>query len=72
MTDAELEKVFTVDRLTDDQREAIAALFAGGRDLAKLINFICPESREKSLALTTLQNAIMWADTAVAIHWHTQ
>jgi hypothetical protein len=27
-----------------------------------------PESREKSLALTTLQESMMWANAAVALH----
>lgn len=37
-------------------------------ELARLINDLCPESREKSIALTTLQELRMWANAAIAIH----
>jgi hypothetical protein len=36
--------------------------------LAVWLNEALPESREKSLALTALQEAAMWANAAVAIH----
>jgi hypothetical protein len=31
-----------------------------------LINDLCPESREKSLAITNLEQAVMWANAAIA------
>lgn len=37
-------------------------------ELARLVNDECPESREKALALTHLQDARMWANAAIAIH----
>lgn len=37
-------------------------------DLAVWMNEHLPESREKSLALTAVQEASMWANAAVAIH----
>lgn len=39
----------------------------GGR-LAHLINAIVPEGREKSLALTKLEECIMWANAGIARH----
>lgn len=36
------------------------------KELAFSINSMCPESREKSLALTKLEEAIMWANASVA------
>lgn len=33
---------------------------------AHLINELCPDSREKSLALTNLEQAVMWANAAIA------
>lgn len=36
--------------------------------LALYINTECPDSREKSLALTTLQQAQMWSIASIAIH----
>jgi hypothetical protein len=38
------------------------------RGLALWLNDHLPESREKSLALTAVQEAAMWANAAVAIH----
>jgi hypothetical protein len=35
---------------------------------AGLINEYCPESREKSLAITHLEEAVMWANAAIARH----
>lgn len=37
-------------------------------ELARMINEECPESREKALALTHLQDSRMWANAAIAIH----
>ena len=36
------------------------------RELADLINKICPDSREKSLAITNLEQCVMWANASIA------
>lgn len=36
--------------------------------LAVLINDMCPECREKSLAVTALEECVMWSNTAIARH----
>lgn len=33
---------------------------------ADLINAMCPDSREKSLAITNLEEAVMWANASIA------
>lgn len=38
------------------------------KELGDLIMDLCPDSREKSLALTDLQSCRMFANAAVAIH----
>lgn len=35
-------------------------------EYASLINETCPESREKSLAITKLEEAVMWANASIA------
>jgi hypothetical protein len=37
-----------------------------GRDMVECINYHCPASREKSLAITKLEEAVMWANAAIA------
>jgi hypothetical protein len=37
-----------------------------GKLLAKVIEEKCPKSREASLAMTNLEQAVMWANAAVA------
>ena len=36
------------------------------KSFADLINEYCPESREKSLAFTKLEEAMMWANASIA------
>lgn len=49
--------------------EEIRDLFT---DLAIQLNIELPESREKSLALTALQEGCMWANASIAIHMNAQ
>ena len=42
------------------------AIRAGGLDYAQSLISQCPESRELSLALTSLEEAVMWANAAIA------
>ena len=44
------------------------AITAKTKELADLIFDECPDSLEKSKALTDLQNVRMWANAAIAIH----
>lgn len=36
------------------------------KELANVIDELCPNSREKSLAMTNLEQAVYWANAAVA------
>jgi len=36
------------------------------RNMAHRLNELCPESREKSLAMTQLEDAVMWANASIA------
>ena len=35
-------------------------------ELANTINVYCPDGREKSLAITSLEEVVMWANAAIA------
>lgn len=45
---------------------AHGAVRSNARHLATIINDVCPEGREKSLAITHLEEAMMWANAAIA------
>ncbi|EEL13981.1 hypothetical protein bcere0016_54320 [Bacillus cereus 95/8201] len=47
-----------VEKFTDIRNE--------GLHFANLIDSTCPNSREKSLALTKLEEAVMWANASIA------
>ncbi len=68
MTEQEIEDIFTYHKPSDAQVPKYVEIRAEARSLAHLINDDCPESREKSLALTKLQEAVMMANAAIAIH----
>ena len=63
---AQIEKAFTYHKPYADQPERYTKLRDAAKELAYLIAENCPESRERSVALTKLEEAIMWANSAIA------
>ena len=63
-----LDKIFTYHAPKGDQPERYVALREKGKALAELVESVCPDSREKSLAITSIQQAIMWANASIAIN----
>ena len=51
-----------------DQAQRYAEIRATAHAFASLVQGLCPESREKSLAITAIRQAMMWASAAIAIH----
>jgi hypothetical protein len=49
-----------------DQIKRYQAIRDNALVTATVINELAPESREKSLALTKLEEAVMWANAAIA------
>lgn len=68
MTNAEIAEIFTYHAPTEGQKKVYGAIRASAKELAEMLNASCPESREKSIALTKLQEAVMFANAAIAIH----
>ena len=68
MTKEQIENIFTYHAANADQAERYQRIREWAKELATIINRDCPESREKSLALTNLQQAIMWANASIAIN----
>jgi hypothetical protein len=63
---AQLEKAFTYHSPKEDQPARYTALRGKAHELATLITYATPPSREQSLALTKLEEAVMWANAAIA------
>lgn len=68
MTNAQIENAFTYHRPTTDQQQCYEELRSQAKALALSIQVLCPESREKSLAFTNLQQTVMWANASIAIN----
>lgn len=62
----DFENIYTYHSPTGDQAERYKMLRAKARELAELIGLLCPESRERSLAWTKVEEASMWANAAIA------
>lgn len=68
MTTEQINNIFTYHAPKPDQVKLYEELRTGAKEFAHLINQACPESREKSLAITQLQLCIMCANAAIAIN----
>lgn len=66
MTNDELKSRFTYYAPTEDQPVRYERIRNKAMSLAAYINEYCPDSREKSLAFTKLEEAIMWANASIA------
>ena len=62
----DLENNYTYHAPKDGQPEQYQAIRAKAKEFALLIYEIVPESREKSLAMTNLEQASMWANAGIA------
>ena len=63
---SKIDKAFTYHEPKDDQPYRYNKLRAEARELAIHMTQCCPPSRELSLALTNLEQAIMWANASIA------
>ncbi len=65
-TEEQIKKAFTYHTPKGDQPERYSMIRDLARGLASLICRNAPESRERSLAMTKLEEAVMWANAAIA------
>jgi len=65
MLDQEIERNFTYQPPKQGQPERYEKIRAEAKKLAYLINEECLPSREKSLALTNLEQVVFWAKAAI-------
>lgn len=62
----DLEVRFTYHAPKGNQQKRYVELRATAKELAEKIVTRCPPSRERSLALTNLEQAVMWANASIA------
>ncbi|WP_145052554.1 hypothetical protein [Paenibacillus xylanexedens] len=60
-----LDHRFTHHAPTPEQIGKLSNIRAAARQFGHLINEMVPESREKALAITKLEEAVMWANAGI-------
>ena len=68
MASLDLKNVFSYHAPLAGQNDRYVALRESARLFAELIVGSTPASREQSVALTNVQQAVMWANAAIAIN----
>ena len=63
-----LENDFIYHPSTTDQIRRYEIIREKAREYAEMFMVFCPPSRELSLALSHLEEAVMWANAAIARH----
>lgn len=66
MEDQELFTRFTYHPPKEGQQYKYQSIRDAGLDFAQLLEEFCPDSRELSLAVTKIEEAVMWANAAIA------
>jgi hypothetical protein len=61
-----LKNNFTYHPPKEGQPAKYEAIRNKAHELAELIQESCPDSRERSLALTKTEEAVMWANASIA------
>ena len=61
-----LDNIFMYHAPKEDQPKRYEIIRSDAKRIAMVIMDLCPESRERSLALTKLEEAIMWANASIA------
>lgn len=62
----QIENNFKYHSPKDGQPEKYNAIREKAKELAYLIDKKCPNSREKSVAITNLETTVMWANASIA------
>jgi hypothetical protein len=62
----DLENRFTYHPPKEGQPVKYEALRQKAKELAYLVDELCPNSKEKSLAITHVEEVVFWANAAIA------
>jgi hypothetical protein len=64
----DIDNIFQYHAPKGTQQERYVAIREAAKQFAHLIAASTPQSREQSVALTNLQQSVMWANAAIAIN----
>lgn len=62
----DLENIYTYHAPKEGQAEKYVSIRDKAKELAILVDSLCPNSRERSIALTHIETAVMWAIESIA------
>jgi len=62
----DFDNIYTYHAPKEGQPARYEEIRAKAKELAELIDGNCPDSREKSLAHTKLEESVMWANASIA------
>lgn len=62
----DFNNIYTYHEPKDGQEDLYQKIRGQAKIMAQTIEALCPDSREKSLAHTKLEEAVMWANAAIA------
>lgn len=61
-----IDNIYTYHAPFGTQQARYEAIRSKAKELAAMVVESCPESRERSLALTELETSVMWANASIA------
>jgi hypothetical protein len=61
-----LKSRFTYHGPKNGQPKRYEQIRSNAYQLAEMIDSLCPDSREKSVAITKLEECVMWANASIA------
>lgn len=66
LAEKDIDTRFTYHAPKEGQPEKYSQIRLMAKGMAHAVNQLCPDSRETSLALTKLEEAVFWANAAIA------
>ena len=66
MPQLNLDNIYTYHAPFGDQTVRYAVIRETAKSLAEYLQAFCPDSRERALAMTNLEQAVMWANASIA------
>jgi len=62
----DLDNIYKYHSPKEGQAERYQIIRDTAKELAKIIDAFCPDSRERSVAFTHIETAVMWANASIA------